>query len=85
MRIPGQPDRSDESDDSPRMAVFIRGLTIGALVGAAIAESALWERARRRVEHEARETEPGLPDPGPSEPAPSEPALPGSNATPADG
>jgi hypothetical protein len=37
------------------MAVFLRGLTIGALVGAAIAGSALWERARRRGEHAASE------------------------------
>jgi hypothetical protein len=37
------------------MAVFLRGLTIGALVGAAIAGSALWERARRRAEGESTE------------------------------
>jgi hypothetical protein len=48
MRIPGTLDRPEPDDDTPRMAVFLRGLTIGALVGAAIAGSALWERARRR-------------------------------------
>ena len=42
-----------EADDAsgnedPRLASFLRGVTIGALVGAAIAGSALWERAQRR-------------------------------------
>jgi hypothetical protein len=51
------------------MAVFLRGLTIGALVGAAIAGSALWERTRRRAQgvsaeslptpHATSATEPG--------------------------
>jgi hypothetical protein len=50
MRIPGTPDRTEPEDDTPRMAVFLRGLTIGALVGAAIAGSALWERTRRRAQ-----------------------------------
>jgi hypothetical protein len=63
MRIPGTPDRSEPDDDTPRMAVFLRGLTIGALVGAAIAGSALWERARRRGEPGAVEPEPGLVEP----------------------
>jgi hypothetical protein len=36
------------SDTDPRLASFLRGVTIGALVGAAIAGSALWERAQRR-------------------------------------
>jgi hypothetical protein len=40
----------DDDADSPRLAVFVRGLTIGALVGAAIAGSAIWERTRRRAE-----------------------------------
>jgi hypothetical protein len=35
-------------DVDPRLAAFLRGVTIGALVGAAIAGSALWERALRR-------------------------------------
>jgi hypothetical protein len=72
MRIPGTPDRSEPDDDTPRMAVFLRGLTIGALVGAAIAGSALWERARRRGEHEPVEIEPGL----------TEPELPGPGGPP---
>lgn len=47
------PDRADANDESQRLAVFLRGLTIGALVGAAIAGSAIWERARRRAERPA--------------------------------
>jgi hypothetical protein len=34
--------------ESPRFQLFIRGLSIGALVGAAIAGSAIWERGQRR-------------------------------------
>jgi len=50
MKVPGERDRSDSNEDAPRIAVFMRGLTIGALVGAAIAGSALWERTRRRAQ-----------------------------------
>jgi hypothetical protein len=32
--------------DDPRAAQFVRGLAIGALVGAAIAGSTLWQRRR---------------------------------------
>ena len=41
-------DDGGEDDGDPRVAAFLRGVTIGALVGAAIAGSALWERASRR-------------------------------------
>lgn len=41
-------DDASGSDADPRLASFLRGVTIGALVGAAIAGSALWERAQRR-------------------------------------
>jgi hypothetical protein len=54
---PAHVDRADdgpESDADPRVAAFLRGVTIGALVGAAIAGSALWERALRRRERSAR-------------------------------
>jgi hypothetical protein len=51
MRIPGTPDRSEPDDDTPRMAVFLRGLTIGALVGAAIAGSTIWSRIRGPRRH----------------------------------
>jgi hypothetical protein len=33
--------------DDPRVATFARGLVVGALVGAAIAGSTLWQRRRR--------------------------------------
>jgi len=52
----GAPDRHD----SPTVASFVRGLTIGALVGAAIAGSALL--GRRRAQREQR---PSAPAPGP--------------------
>jgi hypothetical protein len=85
MRIPGTSDRSEPDDDTPRMAVFLRGLSIGALVGAAIAGSALWERARRRGEHELKEIEPGLVEPGLVEPDLTDTELPGPGGPPADG
>jgi hypothetical protein len=47
QRLRGSDDGS-EGDTDPRLASFLRGVTIGALVGAAIAGSALWERAQRR-------------------------------------
>ena len=34
--------------EDPRTGTFLRGLTIGALVGAAIAGSTIWGRLRRR-------------------------------------
>ena len=45
-----------DADADPRVASFLRGVTIGALVGAAIAGSALWERAARRRAAEAATT-----------------------------
>ncbi len=47
-QTPATPDLPSDADADPRMASFLRGVTIGALVGAAIAGSALWERAVRR-------------------------------------
>jgi hypothetical protein len=41
------PDAFDGSAQSPLVSTFIRGVTTGALVGAAIAGSALWSRYRR--------------------------------------
>jgi hypothetical protein len=55
-------------DDQGRAAgTFMRGLTLGALIGAAIAGSAIWQRRERRL-HEGRftpgdRTEPGKPVP----------------------
>jgi len=34
--------------DDPRVAQFVRGLALGALVGAAIAGSTIWQRRRRK-------------------------------------
>jgi hypothetical protein len=59
----------DEDADSPRVQAFLRGVSIGALVGAAIAGSAIWERSQRRrakdvslaVDGDARRTEPPHP------------------------
>jgi hypothetical protein len=46
------------SDESGRAAgTFMRGLTLGALIGAAIAGSAVWQRRERR-RHEAASVEP---------------------------
>jgi hypothetical protein len=36
------------ADDGEGLARFLRGMTLGALVGAAIAGSAIWQRARNR-------------------------------------
>jgi len=69
MTIPGDRDRSEPNDDSPRVAIFMRGLTIGALVGAAIAGSAIWERTRRRAE-QAVEQGPVVPGHQPDDPRP---------------
>ena len=35
-------------DDGHASATFVRGLTLGALIGAAIAGSAIWHRRQRR-------------------------------------
>ncbi len=46
--LQGLKDLSDLlADEQPRMGTFLRGLTIGALVGAAIAGSTIWQRRRR--------------------------------------
>lgn len=36
------------ADDARKSASFLRGLTIGAILGAIIAGSSLWSRRRRR-------------------------------------
>ena len=38
------------SGDDPRAAQFVRGLALGALVGAAIAGSTIWQRRQSRRE-----------------------------------
>jgi hypothetical protein len=44
------PEAFEGSQRSPVMSTFLRGVTTGALVGAAIAGSALWTRYRRTRE-----------------------------------
>jgi hypothetical protein len=39
---------AQDAEESEGIARFLRGLTLGALVGAAIAGSAIWQRARAR-------------------------------------
>jgi hypothetical protein len=46
-------------DDDP-LAVFVRGATVGAFVGAVIAGSTIWRRVRR---HAPSAPTPGLPRP----------------------
>jgi hypothetical protein len=38
----------DAAGDDPRAATFVRGLVLGALVGAAIAGSTIWQRRQAR-------------------------------------
>jgi hypothetical protein len=40
--------RTPESATDPRLLAFARGLALGALVGAAIAGSGIWNQRRRR-------------------------------------
>ncbi len=40
--------RGGVTGDEPRLAQFLRGVTMGALVGAAIAGSAIWRRRLAR-------------------------------------
>ena len=44
----------DEPDDDHAQSIFLRGLSLGALIGAAIAGSAIWER--RRIKRAAGES-----------------------------
>jgi len=48
-------------EDGPRLATFARGLAIGALVGAALAGTALLERRSRGAKDVAGETTPARP------------------------
>ncbi|HET9521771.1 MAG TPA: hypothetical protein VFO73_12040 [Candidatus Limnocylindrales bacterium] len=47
--------------DDPRPATFARGLAIGALVGAAIAGSTIWQRRHARTAATASRSEPESP------------------------
>ena len=52
------PALNSPDDVSPTVSTFLRGLAIGALVGAAIAGSALLQRRRARSEEEVEATLP---------------------------
>jgi hypothetical protein len=63
--IPGLSEVAESyAEDRPRLATFIRGATIGALVGAAVAGSALLERRRRAAPTTAERQDPPGPAPG---------------------
>jgi hypothetical protein len=53
---------SGSGDDDERAMTFARGLALGALVGAAIAGSTIWQRRQNRAGRPAAET---LEDPRP--------------------
>ena len=58
----------EAGDDDVRATTFVRGLALGALVGAAIAGSTIWQR-RHALSMKARgDTEAGAPDPVETEP-----------------
>jgi hypothetical protein len=68
------PEAFEGSRRSPVMSTFLRGVTTGALVGAAIAGSALWSRYRRTRDHrEAVEPAGEAPATTPAQTDPSEP------------
>jgi hypothetical protein len=51
---------------------FVRGMTIGAIIGAIVAGSSLWSRRRNRRQHlkiEAATTQPETPQPEPNDAA----------------
>ena len=62
----------DRDETEQRATAFARGLAIGALVGAAIAGSTIWQR--RHARHDATTT---APEPTPGEPASGEPSQTG--------
>lgn len=51
--IPDDRDGAAPPSADPDWGRFVRGLTLGALVGAAIAGSAIWDRLRRRDDQPA--------------------------------
>jgi hypothetical protein len=57
------PEVFEGSHRSPTVSTFLRGVTTGALVGAAIAGSALWSRYRRSRSSTAPAPAPIITDP----------------------
>jgi hypothetical protein len=55
------------NDDEARSRSFIRGLTVGAIVGAMIAGSTIWQRRHRTPAKPAQAPEPGSTDAVPEE------------------
>ena len=54
--------------DNPRLAQFVRGVALGAFVGAAIAGSTLWGRRRGGARRSSESSPPPLlPPPAPAE------------------
>jgi hypothetical protein len=45
-------------DDDQRATTFARGLALGALVGAAIAGSTIWQRRQARAAHDPTQADP---------------------------
>jgi hypothetical protein len=57
--------------EAPSISSFVRGLTAGALIGAAIAGSALLQRRRAAQSHAESGGEPKSAEPMPAEPTPA--------------
>jgi lipid-binding SYLF domain-containing protein len=59
------------TDDDQRAATFVRGLALGALVGAAIAGSTIWQRRHARPNAAAADAAPASDDSAKTETAPT--------------
>ena len=64
-----------QASDDPRIAQFVRGVALGALVGAAVAGSTLWGR-RRTSTRPATTDRPALPPPAARPDQPSDSGAP---------
>jgi len=58
------PTRLGQRDDDP-LAVFVRGATVGAFIGAVIAGSTIWRRVRRHAASAPAGTQPRSGRPAP--------------------
>jgi hypothetical protein len=52
-RLARAAEKSAGAADDPRAATFVRGLVVGALVGAAIAGSTIWQRRHAQIQQES--------------------------------
>ncbi len=81
--VAGLRDVAEFLADEERASVFLRGLTVGALVGAAIAGSQIWRRHGRRVAAQpAHELAPAESPAAETPVAESTPRTPANEATP---